>query len=187
VAFFESAEQAWHDAYSTIKRSSSDMGHIGGGNLDGYKTYVAELSKITSAVQKLPEGFRHLGMVLFAPEPSQKNIEYVNQYLWKQYSVFRKDRLGSLKQAERMATLVTLVVKEAQIRVCSKSPNGLTHAQVGQCLNLSNVQQYNRDWRPDFELLTKALLNNGYKALEPITEAVNRVNKNYQVEQRRVV
>lgn len=183
MAFFESPEQAWHDAYATIKKSSSDWSNTGGcGTLDGYKTYMAELSKITSAVQKLPDGYRHLGMVLFAPEPSHKNTEYVRQLIWKEYCKFRAERLKSFKQVERMSMLVSLAIKEAQMRIAIKQPIGMTHAQIGRCLNLCDIKQYNREWRPDLDMLVKILMENGYKALDPICEVVKKVNKSYRVE-----
>ena len=179
MSYIKSAEQAWHDAYATIKKSPSDFGFVGGGNLDGHLTYIAELAKITSAISVLPEHQKRVGMVIYAAEFSPSDYAYVRQLLWDKYHKARSSRLNSIKQTERMTLLISISIQEARLRSNAKVLRVYSSTEVGQLLQLGSVQQYNRDWRHDMELLSNSLLDNAVKAIEPINDVVREINRKY--------
>ena len=179
--FFSSAEQAWHDTYSTIKKSTSDMTFCGGGNLDGYKTYMAELAKIKRVVDRLPSGQHHAGMILFAPEIPPRSKTFIYNLVLDNYLSTHHKRASNATQRERMAMLVMLTINEARLKSAGRNTHKLKTplAQLAQCLNLKSASQFKRDWQGHFNNYTEQLISAGYDALKVVESEVKNINRRY--------
>lgn len=172
---FNSARQAWHDAFTIFDRSPDPFQT----KVDIYWTdngnrivHGIEAGKVQAVVAQLPPVMRSWGMFAYSFRFSDKDYERLCQYLMAEYS--RRHGAGQLgkkfKATARFLMLVHVALKDMKRREqCGRA------MQLAEAAALIGVDEGNfqRDWRDVYERMLNIIEDVIPKALGPVAKLVN--------------
>ena len=174
---FNSAKQAWHDAYS-ITDWSGDIDvkvQFGMRDNDWRIANGVEAGKVQSVVSKLKPLLKSWGMYAYTPRYSDKDVNRVRNYLWCEYA----RRFGLERHADRRQSMVRLLTLQ-EIVIDEKLHNERNGGTLYNKAELSILlaiqpQHFDRDWGDTYKRCRGIIDKLPPKALGPVAELVSEM------------
>ncbi|WP_445364861.1 hypothetical protein ACJJJB_00180 (plasmid) [Microbulbifer sp. ANSA001] len=184
MPLFESPEQAWHDAFTTVEGFQDPYSPRPpkGTAPSSYRAVLeGELAKVRKVIKSLPEALRDSGMWAFGPDGSdvtRKSRDKMNQRVWE--FLLDQGPENAYRRFEkncRMTVLITAISE--QVRSEANDARGSSEAIIAAHMGI-NRSTFSRVWAPVYRGALDAFKGEAKAALTGIDPLIQEINRRYR-------